>query len=365
MSTLTTHRYLATTAILWIVFALSGCVPTWIPDAADDPVNAAGYEIEDLPVVITASYARGDDVYLGLDTGEIMKASDSRFTGPWTDLGHPLDGGPRLLFASSAGVLFTSADHHPVYRSADDGITWQQCLDVPVWRMDEDDEGGLYAGIYIKDSEHVATLYKSVDAGLTWNVVFSDETTNHIHTVRWDERGKRLYVAFGDGDQRGQAYSDDHGTTFQVIVRGPLEGHTDIAFTRDYIFWCTDNATGQILRISRATADLQVITGLSQFVWFGVAGDEQLYVGTVVSQRFGGERAALLASADQGETWQKLSQTALSTGVYSQGFFAESRQLSAGGWLYCTGGDEHGPRSYRVRRAQPAGASTSAVRAGK
>ena len=244
------------------LFVLGACYPGWLPDAENDPVNTAGYEVEDLPVVITASYARGDDVYLGLDSGAIKKASDSRFTEPCADVGHPLDGGPRLLFASSADVLFTSADHHSVYRSADGGTSWQQCLDVPVWRMDEDDEGSLYAGIYIKDPEHAATLYKTTDNGLTWSIVFQDDTTNHIHTVRWDERGKRLYIAFGDGDQRGQAYSDDHGATFQVIARGPLEGHTDIAFTRDYIFWCTDNATGQILRVDRATGCTQVITGL-------------------------------------------------------------------------------------------------------
>jgi hypothetical protein len=324
-----------------------------VSDAALSPVDTAGYEVEDLPAVITASFARGDDVHLGLDSGEIKKASDSRFSEPWLDLGRPLAGGPRLVFASTTGVLFASADHAALYRSGDGGAKWQVCLDTPVWRMDEDDEGGLYAGEYSKDAEHVATLYKSSDAGVTWAPVFVDESTQHIHTVRWDERGKRLYVAFGDGPQRGQAYSEDYGATFQILARGPAEGCTDVAFTRDYLFWCTDDGAGRIVRVARDTGDTEVIAGSPQFVWFGVGADEQIYVGTMVSQPLGLDRAVLLASANQGRTWQKLSETALSTGPYSQGFFAESRRLSAGGWLYCTGGDEHGPRSYRVRRTPP------------
>ena len=346
-------RALNRAMLLAAVLSLVGSCRPWIVDAALSPVDTAGYEVEDLPVVITASFAHGDDVYLGLETGEIKKASDSHFSGPWSDLGRPLPGGPRLLFASTAGVLFASMDHQAMYRSADGGATWQACLDVPVWRMDEDDEGGLYAGEYIKDAEHVAALYKSTDAGVTWLLVFVDEHAHHIHTVRWDARGQRLYIAFGDGPGAGRAYSDDHGASFEVIARGAREMYTDVAFTRDYVFWCTDTASGQILRVERATGTQQIITGWSQFVWFGVADDEQIYVGTVVSRDIGGERAALLASHDQGHTWQKLSETAWSTGTYSQGFFAESRRLSAGGWLYCTGGDEQGPRSYRVRRALP------------
>lgn len=336
-------------ACVSLLVPVGSCAP-WIPSGVVGPTDTGGYEVEDLPVVITASYARGDDVYLGLETGDIKRASDHDLSGAWLDLGRPLDGGPRLLFASTAGVLFASADHQPVYRLADEGATWRECLGVPVWRMDEDDEGSLYGGNYTKDAEHPATLYKSCDGGLTWSTVFVDEAAQHIHTVRWDPYDGRLYIAFGDGPAGGYASSADHGAVFEVLGRGPHAVYTDVAFTRDYIFWCTDDGSGQIHRVARTSGAMQVITGWSQFVWFAVSGGEQIYLGTVTSQRFGGERAALLASQDQGHTWQKISQTALSAGPYTQGFFAESRQLSAGGWLYCTGGDEHGPRSYRVRR---------------
>ena len=80
-----------------------------------------------------------------------------------------------------------------------------------------------------------------------------------------------------------------------------------------------------------------------------MAGGPQVFVGTVSSAEAGGERAALLASANQGETWVKLLETAPSTGPYSHGFGAESRALSRGGWLYCTGGAAGAATSYRVR----------------
>jgi hypothetical protein len=336
--------------------ALTSCAGPWAADFVNWPLDTSGYEVETLSVVVTASYARGDDVYLGLETGEIKLASDANLAAPWTALGQPFAAGPRLVFASTSGVVFVAGDANPLSRSADDGATWQVCLDVPVWRMDEDDEGSLYAGNYTHDDQHVATLYKSVDRGGTWSSVFVDPGNKHIHTVRWDERGKRLYIAFGDGPTRGQAYSDDHGATFVDLARGPHEGHTDVVGTRDYVLWCTDNSSGQVLRTSRATGETQVLTIGSQFLWFGVADDEQMYVGTAAGGGLGRTQAVLLASRDQGTTWQKVAQSAWSPDEHWRSLFAESRKLSAGGWLYCsvTDGDA-GRRSFRVRWTPTAG----------
>jgi len=338
-------------AVLSLLLLLPGtCVLPTTGNFAAWPVDRDGYEVEELPFVLTASYARGTEVYLGLDTGAILKVDD-RDLSEQVALTSPLVGGPRLLFVSTAGVLFASADGQPLYRSTDGGGTWMVSLDVSVWRMDEDNQANLYAGNYTKDDEHVATLYKSADAGETWSVVFEDCDNHHIHTVRWDGRAGRLYIAFGDGPTRGQACSDNRGVSFLMLGCGPDQGHTDVAFTDDFVFWCSDDGSGQVLRVCRQSGQAEALLGPSQFIWFAVAREQQIYVGTVTSGRFGLERAALLASADQGNTWQKLLVTAPSTGPYTQGFFAESRQLSAGGWLYCTGGDASGPKSYRVRRA--------------
>jgi len=348
-------RLLAIAICVLIPPVLVTCAPPWIPDFAAWPLDTEGYDIEELRWPLSASYARGTDVYLGLQTGEILRVDDRDLSVPAVSLGRPLETGPRLLFVSRAGVVFVSADGRPMHRSGDDGQTWQVCLDVPVWRMDEDDDGSLYAGNYTKDARHVATLYKSTDGGRSWTEVFRHEANHHIHTVRWDERAKRLYIAYGDGPTRGQAYSDDRGATFQILAQGPDQGHTDVAFTDDYVLWASDDQSGRVYRVSRTSGAAETLLGWSQFMWFAVADGPQVYIGTVTSSRFGGERAALLASSDQGNTWQKVLETALSHGPYAQGWYAESREASAGGWLYCTGGDESGPKSYRVRRLPPAG----------
>ncbi len=333
-----------------LVVAITGCdVPLGVlPDYADSPIDTTGYVIEPLPVTLAASFARGNDVYLGLADGTILRADDRDLASPWANLNSPLDAGPRMLFASSAGVVFASHNDRPTWRTADGGQTWAVCLDAPVWRMDEDDLGNLYAGNYVKDAEHVATLHKSADGGATWTIAWQDARNHHIHTVRWDDRAKRLYIAYGDTSAaRGQAYSDDRGATFTTLAEGRKEGHTDVAFTRDYVIWASDDQTGRILRVARNTGRTHTLEGSPQFMWFAVAGDEQVYVGTMTAAREGGQRAALLASEDQGATWRKLIETGVSDGPYGQGFIAESRALSAGGWLYCWGGGQ----SYRVRRA--------------
>ena len=335
-----------------MVSGLWGCFSLCISDFSSLPLNAEGYVIEELPVTITSSFARGNDVYLGTQQGQIFKVDDSDLNKPWTALSCPFDVSPRLLFVSRAGTLFTSAPSTATYRS-DDGQTWQSCLDLPVWRMDEDDQGNLYAGNYTKDDQHVATLYASADEGATWRTIFRDEHTDHIHTVRWDDQAKRLYIAFGDGKWRGQACSDDRGTTWTILDRGPRQGHTDVGFTNDYIIWASDDQSGRLFRVARPDSAPETIPGCSQFMWFVVAGGHQIYVGTITSLQAGGERAALLASSDQGDTWQKLLETDVSTGAYDQGFLAESRVLSAGGWLYCSEGkwlSHTANKSFRIRR---------------
>ena len=50
-------------------------------------MDAAEYELEELPVVLSASYARGQDVYWGLTTGEVLRVADDDPNGPRVSLG--------------------------------------------------------------------------------------------------------------------------------------------------------------------------------------------------------------------------------------------------------------------------------------
>jgi len=326
------------------VLEQTGCAPADQTDFADWPVDTTGYEIEQVPVDLAASFVSGSDVYFGRGDGTIWRADDLDLARSWISLGRPYDVGPRLLFVSGAGALFVSPNNLPTVRSGDAGKTWQQCLGVPVWRMEEDDQGSLYAGNYNKAPGQVATLYKSTDDGITWNVIFQEPYNDHVHTVRWDDRAKRLYIAYGDGPTRGQAYSDDRGGSFQVLQTGRGQGHTDVAFTTDDVIWAADDGKGHVWRTDRRTGASEMLLGQSQYMWWVVAEDEQVYVGTMASQA--GDRACLLASAAEGTTWQKLIETSPADAGYSQGFVAESRNLSAAGWLYCAAEGV----TYRMRR---------------
>ena len=256
------RRYL----LMLLPVGLLGCSLDRTNDFAAWPADGTDYEIEVLPVVICASYARGDDVYLGTPDGRIFQASDSRFAEPWTDLGNPLDTGPRLLFATGTGVVFAGADHHPVYRTTDGGGTWSLSLDTPVWRMDEDGAGGLYAGNYTQGDDDIATVYKSADGGATWVTIWTDPPNRHVHAVRWDDVDGRLYIAFGDGALRGRAYSDDRGATFHDLARHSRDGPTDVACTPDYVLWASDNGSGELWRVDRATGFAETLLGNSQYL---------------------------------------------------------------------------------------------------
>jgi len=54
----------------------TGCLVFSPEDFAGWPLDSDGYEVEELPFLITASYARGHEVYLGVDNGDILKDGD-------------------------------------------------------------------------------------------------------------------------------------------------------------------------------------------------------------------------------------------------------------------------------------------------
>jgi hypothetical protein len=339
-------RRARTFAVGAVAAGASGCLGGGDADVLDLSPSGEGYQIEVLPISFTASFARGEDVYLGDPTGAIYRLEDTD-PNEMRRIGTPMIGGhARLLFASARGTLFVSADGSPLYRSTDGGESWSASLDVSVWRMDEDDAGDLYAGNYTSDGVHHATLFRSSDEGGSWSRVFEDTANDHIHTVRWDDLTGRLYISFGDGPTRGQAVSEDRGRTFRILASGRHEGHTDLALDEGYLFWGSDDGSGRVYRVDRGTGETRTLLGGSQYMWFAVGAGDEIYVGTAPSNPRGGERAALLASADQGETWQKLLEGRPSRRPYDRLFGGDSRVLSAGGWLYCSA-DGIG---YRVRR---------------
>jgi photosystem II stability/assembly factor-like uncharacterized protein len=256
-----------------------------------------------------------------------------------------------MIFVTSRGTIFVSGTGFPTLRSVDRGKTWVPSHELSVWRIAEDETTHtIYAGVYTRKERprYIARLLKSNDEGQTWQTIFEDSQLDHIHTVRWDPKYKRLYLSAGDGGRRGQAYSNDSGLTWHWINTGGKQGHTDVAISENNVFWGSDDNLGRILRAPReSVGDGRTILWASDHhVWWVIAKGRQLYAGTLTGERKKYTGAYLLASADEGKTWQKLLEDS-DGGAALGAFQAESRELTAAGWLYCS---TMSGKSYRIRR---------------
>jgi hypothetical protein len=327
---------------------------TRVPRIDRLPSTISGYTIERLPFRFKASFARGHDIYLVDTAGRVFRGNDRTDPAKITFLGNSKIP-PRMVFVSSSGTIFVSGFRFPMVRSSDGGITWHYSHDWSFWRMTEDEKTHtLYVGSYppVKDrSRFIAKIFKSTDEGKTWNVVFADDRLNHIHSVRWDPTYNLLYMTAGDGRYRGQAYSSDRGKTWHWINVGGKQGHTDVAISERHVFWGTDDNLGRILRAPRTPVrdGKPVLWQPYHHIWWIVAHGRQIYAGTLTGQ---GDRkytgAFLIASADDGDSWQRLLEEPQGSAPVS--FFAsESRRLSADGWLYVATETE---KTFRIRHRQ-------------
>jgi photosystem II stability/assembly factor-like uncharacterized protein len=315
-------------------------------------LNPAGYTIERLPFSFSASFARGHDVYFVDGDGRVYKGHDRYRPEDRAQVGYSQTR-PRLLFVSSRGTFFVSGDKAPLLRSTDGGKTWDRSHDWSFWRMTEDEQHHiLYAGNYSlqKHPVYMAKIFKSADEGKMWQTIFEDDRLDHIHSVAWDTKFQNLYLTAGDTSHRGQAYSPDHGHTWRWLNSGGKQGHTDVAISEQHVFWGTDDNLGRVLRAPRTPAQdgKPVLWQPYHHVWWIVAQGRQIYAGTLTGQgkkKYTG--AFLLASADDGENWQRLLEDSDGKSRFDA-FNGESRRLSADGWLYFA---TMSGKSYRIRRS--------------
>lgn len=322
-----------------------------VPDYKDLPVNTAGYEIQPLPETFVAVCLHSNDIYYGKTDGRLYRIAESEIGQPAREIPSPLKEPPRLLFVSQSGHLYVSGSRPPTYRSIDLGKTWTPVIDVSGWRMAEMEPGVLAMGNYPgrgADSKTGlgATVYLSRDDGIAWTPYELSSKSFHIHTLRWDTEEHRLYVAFGDAADRGEGYLSGPELKLTLTGSGKGHGHTDVAILRDCIIWGSDDQTGRILKRSRTGGPEETLMGWSQYIWWVTGQETQVYLGTMPGKLQGGEKAVILASSDQGKTWQKLLEARVSRKAYDHGWHADSRILSPEGWIYFSNDET----AYRVRK---------------
>ena len=321
-----------------------------LPSMNDLPVDSTDYTIEKLPFAFRASYVRGRDVYFSNAADELLRADDADPGGSLRVVGrHGIDAAS-MLHVSGRGTIFVSG-RGGFARSGDGGVTWARPLgDWSCWRMAEDPRSGtLFVGTYVwpKSLDRPATLFRSDDDGVTWELLWRDPRLHHVHSIAVDAATGRLFLSTGDTPSKGHGYSDDGGRTWRWLMTGDKQAHTDVAVSGDYVFWGSDDRLGRIIRTSRVDPDAgrALISARHHNIWFLVAEGEQVYAGTFLEFEEG-ISPVLVVSHDHGCTWQKLL-AGSDVAEGARALDACSRRLSDAGWLYFTVGGKHG---FRVRR---------------
>lgn len=268
---------------------------------AADPTDA------DNVYVMVGSYTNDWDP----DNGAVLRSSDRGETWSKTDLPFKVGGnmpgrgmGERLAVdPNDSDVLYMGTEGgEGLWRSTDRGVTWSEVTEFPNpgnYVQDPDDpygyldsnqgvlwvkfdpagaaEGAPSNTIYVGVADKENNLYRSTDAGETWERV-PDQPTGFIpHKGILDLEGDQLYMATSD-------------------TGGPYDGGLGDV-------WRMDTATGEWTRISPVSSeDPDAFHGYS-----GLAIDRQNPdTIMVVSQIIWWPDIQIYRSTDRGETWSQI-----------------------------------------------------------
>jgi hypothetical protein len=227
---------------------------------ASNPDRIMSFAIHATDIDPNGMYYAGyqDKIYKSVDKG-----------ANWTEI-YTVPGAPetiRRVFCDSRGYVFVSGYKNisafGMYRSVDGGDTWTQVLALDascgIWGMDEDAQGNLYAGEYSWNSQGHGKIWKSVDGGAVWNLVYAYSTIgsdndHHVHDLRVDPVTDWIYATLGDTLTEKLIRSRDGGATWTTIVEGGKQ-LLAIAFLGGYVYIGSDDPPNVIVRFQDDGSD--------------------------------------------------------------------------------------------------------------
>jgi photosystem II stability/assembly factor-like uncharacterized protein len=164
------------------------------------------------------------DIFMGTAGRGIYRSSDNGIS--WEQVNAGLVGSPFVtviheLTCSSSGMMFTVTMEDGVFRSTDNGNTWQKVsngLRIPaVYTVGVNSAGVVFAGTnnFMTDS---SGLYRSLDNGNSWAMLDIGVRNASITGIGFTRHGEMFCVAVGQGLYR----STDDGDTWSPVL--PLPG---------------------------------------------------------------------------------------------------------------------------------------------
>ena len=148
-------------------------------------------------------------IYAGADNGSVYRSSNGGST--WTTILKLTDCSAQSIYVAKNGYVYLSTDgpnvapsNRGIWRSTDGGLTWTVPLltttnQFVLWAFDEDSNGKLFLGLYTGSlTVSSAKIYRSVDNGANWSLVYSDPSARHVHDLKIDKATNYIYATFGD-----------------------------------------------------------------------------------------------------------------------------------------------------------------------
>ena len=194
-------------------------------------IKALILEIE-MPIVIQASWITPDGTLYASSFNKIYKTADKGLT--FQQLRQFDSQGMDTIFVSTKNAVFTSPGLNAseaeagLWRSTNSGLNWTKVLSLPksssAWSIDEDTSGRLFVGVYTRGPIKNARIYRSLDNGTTWSLVYNDSKARHIHYLAVDKKNNYVYASVGDKfvQESNVAYilrSTDGGRHWERILK--------------------------------------------------------------------------------------------------------------------------------------------------